>query len=59
MRFPDSADILLARAEAHRRTEAEPELARMHVVRGRDDIDAARMPGFVRAYLADAFPPAR
>ncbi|WP_345821140.1 NUDIX hydrolase [Methylobacterium fujisawaense] len=59
VRFPDTAARLVARIADHLGAEAEPELAGMHVVRGRDDIDAARMPGFVRAYLADAFPPAR
>jgi len=55
VRFPDSADILLARAEPHRRTEAEPELAGFRVLRGPADLDPQRMPGFVRAYLAGAF----
>ncbi|WP_043347767.1 NUDIX hydrolase [Methylobacterium sp. B1] len=59
VRFPETAARLVARIADHLGAEAEPELAGMHVVRGRDDIDAARMPGFVRAYLADAFPPAR
>lgn len=59
VRFPETAARLVARIADHLGAEAEPELAGMHVVRGRDDIDAARMPGFVRAYPADAFPPAR
>ena len=59
VRFPETAARLVARIADHLGAEAEPELAGMHVVRGRDDIDAARMPGFVRAYLAGAFPPAR
>ncbi|MDE4915378.1 NUDIX hydrolase [Methylobacterium sp. 092160098-2] len=59
VRFPETAARLVARIADHLGAEAEPELAGMHVVRGRDDIDAARMPGFVRAYLAYAFPPAR
>ncbi|MBY0259918.1 NUDIX hydrolase [Methylobacterium sp.] len=55
VRFPDDAQTLLARMEAHRRAEAAPELAGFLAARGPDDIDGARMPGFVRAYLADAF----
>lgn len=55
VRFPDSAAALDARIGAHLRGEAEPELARLHSARSTADIDAARMPGFVRAYLADAF----
>jgi len=56
VRFPETAAALVARIAAHLDGEAEPELAGMHVVRGAGDIDAVRMPGFVRAYLADAFP---
>ncbi|MEE7438933.1 NUDIX hydrolase [Methylobacterium oryzae] len=59
VRFPEPAARLVARIADHLGAEDEPELAGMHVVRGREDIDPARMPGFVRAYLADAFPPAR
>lgn len=55
VRFTEAADVLHARMEAHRRSEAVPELAGFAVARGPDDLDAARMPGFVRAYLADAF----
>jgi 8-oxo-dGTP pyrophosphatase MutT (NUDIX family) len=58
VRFPDTAAVLDARIAAHLRAEAEPELAGMHVVRGVDDVDPARMPSFVRAYLTDAFPAA-
>ena len=58
VRFPEPAAALVARIAAHLDGEAEPELAGMHVVRGAGDIDAGRMPGFVRAYLATAFPPA-
>lgn len=61
VRFGESADDLAARMERHRLTEAEPELARFVIARGAADIDAARMPPFVRAYLASAFgdaPPA-
>jgi hypothetical protein len=56
VRFPEPADLLDARIAAHLRSEAEPELAGMQVVRGPADIDPARMPAFVRAYLAHAFP---
>lgn len=55
VRFPETAEALLARAEAHRQAEAEPELAGFRALRGPADLDARRMPGFVRAYLADAF----
>ena len=55
VRLPEDAPTLLARMEAHRRAEAAPELAGFLAVRGPDDIDPARMPGFVRAYLAQAF----
>jgi 8-oxo-dGTP pyrophosphatase MutT (NUDIX family) len=55
VRFPETADALLAKAEAHRRAEAEPELAGLRALRGPADIDPERMPGFVRAYLAEAF----
>ena len=55
VRFPEPAHVLCARIEAHRRREAEPELAGIHLARAADGPEAARMPGFVRAYLADAF----
>ena len=53
--FPEAADALRARMDAHRSREAEPELARIVVARTLRDLDPARMPGFVRAYLAEAF----
>ncbi|MDR7038794.1 MULTISPECIES: NUDIX hydrolase [Methylobacterium] len=53
--FPEDAEGLRARMERHRAGEAEPELARIVVARGPGDVDADRMPGFVRAFLADAF----
>lgn len=59
VRFPEPAERIVARIADHLGGESEPELAGMHVVRGLADIDDARMPGFVRAYLADAFPPTR
>ncbi len=55
VRFPEPAAVLEARVAEHLRREAEPELAGIAVVRSADAIDAARMPGFVRAYLAEAF----
>ena len=55
VRFCEYLRNLCARIEAHRRREAEPELAGIHVARGAGGPEAARMPGFVRAYLADAF----
>jgi 8-oxo-dGTP pyrophosphatase MutT (NUDIX family) len=57
VRFPEPAAALRTRAEAHRRAEAEPELAGFRILRGPADIDPDRMPGFVRAYLAGAFLP--
>lgn len=56
VRFDLDAEALKARIEAHRAREDEPELARGVVARSRADIDAARMPGFVQAYLASVFP---
>lgn len=55
VKFPESAAALCRRIEKHRLGETEPELAGLRVVRGAGDIDAGRTPGFVRAYLADAF----
>ena len=55
VRFPESAATLCETIDDNRLAQAEPELAGVRAVRGRSDIDAGRMPGFVRAYLADAF----
>lgn len=55
VRFPETADALVARVEAHRLAEADPELASLRILRGPADLDPARMPSFVRAYLAEAF----
>lgn len=55
VRFPDPAEAIRARAEAHRQAEDEPELASLRILRGPADIDPARMPGFARVYLAEAF----
>ena len=48
---PDSGP---ARIEAFLAREARPELTRMHIVRRASDIDEARMPVFVSAYLRAA-----
>lgn len=56
VRFDGSAETLKARIESHRGHEDEPELARSVIARSRSDIDAARMPGYVQAYLASVFP---
>ncbi|GJD51550.1 hypothetical protein OPKNFCMD_4305 [Methylobacterium crusticola] len=53
--LPDDAATVLARVDAHLAAEAEPELAGILTVRGPRDIDPARMPGFVQAYLRAAF----
>jgi 8-oxo-dGTP pyrophosphatase MutT (NUDIX family) len=55
VRFPETAAAIAAAIDSHRAREAEPELAGIRMVRGAADIDAARMPGFVRAYLTHAF----
>jgi 8-oxo-dGTP pyrophosphatase MutT (NUDIX family) len=56
VRFDLDAEALKARIDAHRGEEAAPELAHSVIARSRADIDAARMPGFVQAYLASVFP---
>ncbi len=50
-----NAEEALARAAVFIAREKDPELARLHAARGPQDIDAARMPGFVQLYLRDAF----
>jgi 8-oxo-dGTP pyrophosphatase MutT (NUDIX family) len=55
VRFPEPAEALCPRIEAHLRREAEPELAGIHAARAAVSPAAARMPCFVRAYLADVF----
>ncbi len=55
VRFEARADALKVRIAQHHAGEAEPELSRMICVRGPDDIDHARMPPFVRAYLDGLF----
>ena len=54
MTLPVSADQAKARIEAFLAREARPELKRIHVVRRPSDIDEARMPIFVSAYLRAA-----
>ncbi len=43
------------RIDAHLAADPQAELSRMHIVRSPRDIDEARMPVFVSAYLRDAF----
>lgn len=50
-----SAEEACARAEKFILRDPDPELARLHAVRGPEDIDAERMPGFIRTFLRDAF----
>lgn len=57
VRFPDPAQALRARMERHRAAEPDPELAGFHIAGAAADIDPARMPPYVRAYLASAFDP--
>ena len=54
MTLPLTADNAKARIEAFLAREARPELARMHIVRAASDIDKARTPVFVSAYLRAA-----
>jgi 8-oxo-dGTP pyrophosphatase MutT (NUDIX family) len=49
--LPLTADNAKARIEAFLAREARPELTGMHIVRHASDIDEARMPVFVSAYL--------
>ncbi len=49
-----SADRLRDAIAAHLAGQSEPELARTHIVRSRDDLTPA-MPEFVTAFLADQF----
>lgn len=53
--FPRTATGLSAHIESTHLGVADAELAGIRILRGAADIDAARMPGFVRAYLAEAF----
>lgn len=55
IRFDEDAVTLLARMETYRSAEAAPELTGFLAVRGPGDIEGARIPAYVRAYLATAF----
>jgi len=55
MRIDAPAAAVKARIEAFLAREARAELARLHVVRSADAIDAARSPPFVVDFLRDAF----
>lgn len=55
VRFTEPADVLVAAIEARRARQPDPELAGIVVARGLDDIDRARMPGFVQTYLGNVF----
>ena len=48
----EDADTLRARILAFIASEAEPELAGVHVVRGRSDL-LPKMPPYVAAFLSD------
>jgi 8-oxo-dGTP pyrophosphatase MutT (NUDIX family) len=54
VRSPETCDALLERIHANLAREAQPELARMHIVRGEADI-TPQMPFFVTAYMRRAF----
>jgi hypothetical protein len=54
MTLPSAADDAKARIDAFLTRERRPELARMHIVRRPGDVDEARMPPFVAAYLRAA-----
>lgn len=55
VRLAADADTVRARVLAHLAREERPELADIVVVRRPSDIDPARMPGYLIAYLEDAF----
>lgn len=50
----EPAEAVAARIHAALETQEDRELARMHIVRRVGDIDAARMPPFIVAYLEEA-----
>lgn len=56
MRLAMDAETAVAAIHAALETQEDRELARMHVVRRRADIDAARMPRFLVAYLESELP---
>ena len=55
MTFPLPAARLKAQIEAYLARDPLAEFSRMHIVRSPEDIDEARVPIFVTAYLRDAF----
>ncbi len=50
-----TAEEACARANKFLRLDPDPELARLHAVRGPRDIDPDRMPGFIQTFLRHAF----
>jgi 8-oxo-dGTP pyrophosphatase MutT (NUDIX family) len=52
--LPFSAVEAEARMSAFIARDPEPEFARFHIVAGPQDIDPARMPDFIQAFLRDA-----
>jgi hypothetical protein len=50
-----TAQEALVRVNAYIAGDPDPELARLHAVRGVADIDAERMPEFTQVFLRDAF----
>ncbi len=55
IRLHEDGQAARARLMERIAAQPEPELAGIVLARGPDDIDAARMPRFLQAYLADAF----
>jgi len=55
MTLPAAAEQIRERIEAYLAKDPLAEFSRMHVVRGPEDIDEARVPAFVAAYLRHAF----
>jgi 8-oxo-dGTP pyrophosphatase MutT (NUDIX family) len=55
VRLPEPADAARARMLARMRRLDEQELSDIAVVRGPDEIDPARMPRFIQAFLRSAF----
>jgi hypothetical protein len=55
MRLSAPAEAIKARIDAFLADDPEAELATMHVVRGREDIDEQRSPRFVVDFLRYAF----
>ena len=55
MALPIGAEEAKARIDAFLARDPKPELSRMHIVRRAGDVDPARTPDFVAAYLEAAF----